>query len=66
MKGEINYAVAVYFLADVAWVYLSFQTGDVIGATFVVIGMTFGLIAFIKMNTGKMRKNLHLDANEKD
>jgi len=59
MKGKIYWAVGVYFVADICWVIISLGTGDFIGASLVVIGMLLGLIAFIKMNTGKMRKTLN-------
>ena len=57
-KGKMYHAVFVYFMADCAWLLLSFLSGDIIGAVTVFIGMALGLGAFIKMNTGKMRKEL--------
>lgn len=57
-RGEINFAIGSYFVADVAWVILAYNTGDIQGTLFVLAGMSLGLAAFIKMNLGKMRKNL--------
>ena len=59
-KGKINYAIMSYFIADIAWVFLAYNTGDTQGTIFVAIGMALGLGAFIKMNLGIMRKNLDL------
>lgn len=58
MRGSVFKAVGVYFVADVAWVWLAFDSGDIQGAIFVFVGMTLGLIAWLKMNFGKMRKTL--------
>lgn len=58
MKGNIFKAVGAYFLADVAWVWLAFDSGDYFGGFIVFTGMTLGLIAWMKMNFGKMRKSL--------
>ena len=60
MQGKIFKAVIVYFVADCCWTLLAFQAGNIIGATFILIGMLLGLFAFFKMRTGKMRKNLDL------
>jgi hypothetical protein len=57
-KGQIYKAVLTYFLADLCWVFLAFQSGDVFGGVVVLIGMGFGLGAFYKMNSGKMEKEL--------
>ena len=59
-QGKILRAVGVYFVADLMWVILAFQSGDIMGAIFVIAGMLLGLLAFFKMNTGKMRKTLDL------
>lgn len=58
MSGKVMIAVGVYFIADCCWVFLAFQSGDFIGSVFVLVGMLLGLLAFLKMNYGKMRKTL--------
>lgn len=57
-NGKIFWSVGIFFLADCMWVWIAISTGDVTGAIFVGIGMLLGLGAFLKMNSGKMRKNL--------
>ena len=59
-KGKIFWSVGLFFLADCMWVIISFQAGDITGSIVVIIGMLFGLGAFLKMQTGKMRKDLNL------
>jgi Flp pilus assembly protein TadB len=58
--GKIFWSVGIFFLADCCWIIIALQTGDVLGSIFVVIGMTLGLLAFVRMQTGKMRKDLKL------
>ncbi len=57
-KGEIFNSVFAYFLADVAWVVISYQNGDIPGTIMVVIGMLLGIAAFAKMHYGKMHKTI--------
>ena len=59
-RGKILYSVGLFFAADCMWVLISLSVQDYLGASFVAIGMLLGLAAFVKMNTGKMRKNLDL------
>ena len=54
----IYQAVAVYFVADICWIGISISVGDYVGAIFIAVGMFLGLLAFLKMNSGKMRKTL--------
>lgn len=58
LKGKIFISVLIYFLADLCWLGIAYSTGDVFGTVSVGIGMTLGLIAFLKMHFGKMRKTL--------
>ena len=57
-KGKVLYSVGLYFIADCAWCVIAYQSGDVFGTIVIVTGMLFGLLAFLKMNFGVMRKNL--------
>lgn len=59
-RGDIFKSVMAYFLADIVWVTLAFNSGDMFGSGMIVLGTSFGLAAFIKMNFGKMRKTLDL------
>lgn len=59
MKGYIYQSVAIYIVADVCWVILAYENGDMIGMGFISIGTLLGIIAFYKMYKGIMHKNLH-------
>lgn len=60
-RGDIFKSVFVYFVADICWVVISFTQDDWIGSGLIAIGMTLGLLSFIKMNSSKMHKSLHKD-----
>jgi len=57
-RGNVYMSVGMYFIADIMWVIIAFQSGDISGSIIVLIGMLFGLAAFLKMNFGVMRKTL--------
>ena len=61
-RGKIYEAVAVYLFADFCWIIMAWQREDMWGVASIAIGVTFGLLAFLKMKHGKMNKNL--DKNE--
>lgn len=61
MLGKVNYSILVYFMADIVWVKISYDAGDILGASTVFIGMILGLIAYWRMQTGKMRKTLNYE-----
>ena len=66
-KGWAFRAIVVYLFADICWVIMAVQRDDYIGAAFIGSGMLFGLLAFMKMRSGKMHKSLHKDeSHEKD
>ena len=58
MKGWIYRSVAVYIVADVCWVILAYENGDMVGMSLIFIGTVLGIIAFYKMYTGIMERNL--------
>ncbi|MDQ7041966.1 MAG: hypothetical protein Q9M34_00390 [Sulfurimonas sp.] len=58
-KGKIYEAVAVYLLADICWIVMAYQRDDMWGVASIFIGVTFGLLAFLKMKSGKMNKNIN-------
>ena len=58
MKGWIYRSVAVYIVADVCWVILAYENGDMVGMGLIFIGTVLGMIAFYKMYKGMMERNL--------
>ncbi|WP_345979102.1 hypothetical protein [Sulfurimonas sp. HSL3-2] len=63
-KGKIYESVIAFLLADMCWVIMAYEKDDYLGMFFIIVGVTFGVLAFLKMQTGKMRKNLN--RNEDD
>lgn len=57
-RGDIFKSVMVFFLADVCWVIIAFNSKDYIGVVSIAAGMSLGLLAYFKMNNGTMRKTL--------
>ena len=57
-KGEIYKSVIIYLLADLCWIIMAYEKSDYLGALFIAIGVIFGGLAFKKMQSGKMQKNL--------
>ena len=58
MKGWIYRSVSVYIVADICWVFLAYENGDMIGMSLIIIGTILGIIALYKMYKGMMLKNL--------
>jgi hypothetical protein len=59
MKGYIYQSVAIYIVADICWVFLAYDNGDMVGMGFIIVGTVLGVIAFYKMYKGMMHKSLH-------
>jgi len=57
-KGMIFRAVFVYLIADLCWVIMAYERSDYWGMFFIFIGMIFGFLAYRKMKSGKMQKEL--------
>jgi hypothetical protein len=57
-KGRIYESVMVYLLADLCWIVMAWQRDDLWGVGSIVIGVSFGLMAFLKMQKGQMSKSL--------
>jgi len=57
-RGKIYEAVAVYLFADICWIIMAYQRDDFWGMISIIVGVTFGLLAFLKMKTGKMNKSI--------
>lgn len=58
-KGKIYEAVIVYLFADLCWIIMAWQRDDLWGVASIVVGVTFGFLAFLKMRKGEMNKDLN-------
>jgi hypothetical protein len=58
-KGKIYEAVLIYLFADICWVVMAYERDDFWGMFSIVIGVSFGLLAFLKMKRGEMSKSLN-------
>lgn len=62
--GRIYQAVIVYIFADMCWIVMAYEKNDYIGALFIIMGTTFGFLAYMKMKSGKMKKTLNEEKND--
>ena len=60
-RGKIYEAVAVYLFADVCWIIMAYERDDFLGVASIIFGVTFGLLAFLKMRSGSMKKNINIE-----
>jgi hypothetical protein len=60
-RGKIYEAVAVYFFADICWIFMAYEKDDFLGIASIIVGVSFGLLAFLKMRNGKMKKNINIE-----
>jgi len=58
-RGKIYEAVAVYLFADFCWVVMAYDREDLWGVVSISTGVIFGLLAFLKMRSGKMSKSIN-------
>jgi len=58
-RGKIYEAVAIYLFADICWIVMAWERDDLLGVLSISIGVTFGLLAFFKMRSGKMSKSIN-------
>lgn len=58
-RGKIYEAVIVYLFADLCWIVMAYERDDIWGVVSIVIGVIFGILAFMKMKSGKMNKTLN-------
>ncbi len=63
LQGQIFRSVTTYFIADIIWISMAVESGDTQGALLISLGALLGFAAFLKMNSGKMRKTLLWDGN---
>ena len=58
-KGKIYEAVVIYLMADLCWVVMAYNRDDIFGMISIIIGIIFGILAFYKMKSGRMKKSLN-------
>lgn len=58
-RGKIYEAVVVYLFADLCWIIMAYERGDFWGVLSIVVGVAFGVLAYIKMKNGDMSKSLN-------
>ncbi|PHQ57092.1 MAG: hypothetical protein COA30_02720 [Sulfurimonas sp.] len=63
-KGKIYEAVGVYLFADICWIVMAYEREDFWGVVSIIVGVTFGLLAFLKMKRGKMNKSINKEEND--
>jgi len=63
-RGKIYQAVMVYLFADICWIVMAYERDDFWGVLSIVVGVTFGLLAYFKMRSGKMNKTLNKDTDD--
>lgn len=62
-RGKIYEAVIVYLFADLCWIIMAYQRDDFWGVVSIIIGVSFGFLAFVKMKRGEMNKSLNKEEN---
>jgi len=62
-RGKIYQAVMVYLFADICWIVMAYERDDFWGVFSIIVGVTFGLLAYFKMRSGKMNKSLNKEDN---
>jgi hypothetical protein len=63
-KGKIYEAVIIYLFADVCWIIMAYERDDYWGVVSIIVGVTFGFLAYLKMRNGAMNKSLHKEEND--
>lgn len=63
-RGKIYEAVIVYLFADMCWIIMAYERDDYWGVVSIIVGVTFGFLAYLKMRNGAMNKSLHKEEND--
>ncbi|MCF6310707.1 MAG: hypothetical protein L3J19_09620 [Sulfurimonas sp.] len=63
-RGKIYQAIIVYLFADICWIIMAYERDDFWGMLSIIVGVTLGLLAFLKMKNGKMNKTLNKEEND--
>lgn len=60
-KGDMYYGSIMYLLADVCWIYTSYENGGFnLGTWMVIIGSILGFRTFYKMHKNIYHQNLNI------
>lgn len=60
-KGDMYYGSIMYLLADICWIYTSYENGGwSIGTWMVIIGSILGFRTFYKMHKNVYHKDLNV------
>ncbi|MBN2815687.1 MAG: hypothetical protein JXQ67_03335 [Campylobacterales bacterium] len=57
-RGKIYESVIVYLFADICWIIMAYERDDYWGVLSIIIGVSFGFFAFLKMRSGEMKKSI--------
>lgn len=57
-RGDIFKSVGVYVIADFCWIVNAWLLGDIWGIVFIILGVSFGLLAFFRMHKGTYNKRI--------
>ena len=63
-RGKIYEAVVVYLFADLCWIIMAYERDDAWGMFFITVGVVFGILAFLKMKNGEMKKSLNKEKDD--
>ena len=58
-RGKIYEAVVVYLFADICWIVMAWEREEFWGVASIVVGVSLGFLAFLKMKRGDMNKDLN-------
>ena len=65
-RGKIYESIVVYLLADMCWVIMAWERDDLFGVISIIVGVIFGVLAFLKMYRGDMYKSLNKEDIKND
>lgn len=57
-QGEIYKSIKMFLLADIAWLWMAFTAGNIIGIITVSIGVILSVFAFMKIHKGEYNKSI--------
>ncbi len=63
-KGKIYEAVGIYLFADICWIVMAYERNDYWGVASIFVGVILGLLAFLKMQSGKMNKSINKENDD--
>ena len=57
-RGNIEYAIVTYAIADFAWIYNAWILGDIFGAFTILFALLLGIGVYYKMQKGTFNKTI--------